>query len=713
VISGLKSGAAGADGMTAVSSTTPNTVNQISADPGASPTGALSPVADPARLAALRGFDLLDTPPEESFDQLARLASTLLDAPMALVSLVDEDRQFFKSCVGVPEPLASARETPVEISFCQHAVAAREPLLVRDAREVPLFRDSPLVHDGQVAYAGIPLVTAEGHALGTICVVDTEPRDWTEKDVLVLRELAARVMAEIENRRLCREAKERELELRASEERLRLALDAGRMGWWEWDSVADTIVWSENLERIFGLAPGTAPRTYEEYIGCVHTADRDVVRREIEGGFTEGRHELMHRVIHPDGSVRWIEGKGRVILDAEGRPCGMAGVASDVTPRRELEEQLLQSQKMEAVGRLAGGVAHDFNNLLTAITGYSEFLIDRFRQHDAPVDDLHDIEQIRAAAERATNLTRQLLAFSRKQALEPEVIDIGDVVGGIEPMLRRLIGEDIELLVHGEAAPGVVRADRCQLEQVIVNLAVNARDAMPQGGTLTIEMTNAAPEPELGLDRGPYVVVAVTDTGCGMDAATLAQAFEPFFTTKEQGTGLGLATVYGIVAQSGGELRAESERGRGSTFRIYLPCVDASVESRDVPASSRSGGGPETILLVEDECIVRQLARRILADEGYTVLDAADADDALRLSERHSGPIDLVLTDLVMPNMSGTELADRLGLLREESKVIYMSGYTDDAIMRHGLVDPGLAFLQKPFTPDRLRRKVREILDAA
>jgi hypothetical protein len=709
---GLKFGGLVADRLYDLVFEEGNPVLELSAAPDVSPRGVLPPITDPARLSAVRALGLLDTPPEESFDELTRLASTLLEAPIALVSLVDEDRQFFKSCVGLPEPLATVRETPVEISFCQHAVAAGEPLLIRDARELPLFRESPLVAAGQVAYAGIPLLTPEGLALGTLCVIDTRPREWTEKDVLVLRELAARLMREIENRRLCREAQERERQLRTSEELLLLALDAGRMGWWEWDMAGDEIVWSENLERIFGLEPGTGPRTYADYIACIHPADRDLVRRVIERGLVEGRHEVTHRVVHPDGAVHWIEGKGRVLVDAQGRPRGMAGVASDITPRKQLEEQLLQSQKMEAVGRLAGGIAHDFNNLLTAISGYSECLVERFRGVDGLVDELHDLEQIRAAAARAANLTRQLLAFSRRQVLAPEVVDLDAVVGGIEPMLRRLIGEDIELVVTSEATHARVRADRGQLEQVVMNLALNARDAMPQGGVLTIETASAELDPELGIDGGPSVVVSVSDTGCGMDTATLAQAFEPFFTTKGQGTGLGLSTVYGIVAQSDGDVRVESEPGRGSTFRIYLPRVDAHVKADNRPLPPRSGGGPETILLVEDERIVRQLARRILSDEGYMVLDASDADDAVGLAERHAGSIDLVLTDVVMPNMSGTALAERLVSIGCDSKVIYMSGYTDDAIVRHGLVGPDLSFLQKPFTPDGLRRKVREILDA-
>ncbi len=384
--------------------------------------------------------------------------------------------------------------------------------------------------------------------------------------------------------------------------------------------------------------------------------------------------------------------------------------------RKRLEEQLRQSQKMEAVGRLAGGIAHDFNNLLTIINGYSQLLLDRF----APRDQARvQVEEIKKAGDRAATLTRQLLAFSRRQVLQPQVLNLNAVVANVDTMLRRLIGEDIDLVtVIGEAL-GRVQADPGQIEQVILNLAVNARDAMPQGGKLTIETANVELDEaytcsHAAVAPGRYVMLAVSDSGIGMDAETQAQIFEPFFTTKEKGkgTGLGLATVYGIVKQSGGHLWVYSEPGKGATFKVYLPQVE---EANGTVAASqarvKSLRGAETILLVEDEEAVRKLASRILQEYGYKVLESTSAEQALQIGERHKEPIDLLVTDVVMPGMGGREVAGHLAFLRPEMKVLYMSGYTDDAIIHHGVLQAGVAFMQKPFTPEVLARKVREVLD--
>jgi signal transduction histidine kinase len=383
----------------------------------------------------------------------------------------------------------------------------------------------------------------------------------------------------------------------------------------------------------------------------------------------------------------------------------------------QAQDQLRQAQKMEAVGRLAGGVAHDFNNLLTAITGYSDLLMSDLAEGDPRRADL---EQIKHAADRAAGLTRQLLAFSRRQVLQPRVLDLNVVITDVEKMLRRVIGEDIDLVTIPGSALGRVKADPGQLDQVILNLAVNARDAMPEGGKLTIETANVELDGAYALRHiavrpGPYVMLAVSDTGCGMDAEILARLFEPFFTTKEvgKGTGLGLATVYGIVTQSGGSISVYSEPGRGTTFKMYLPRVKEAVETRVVVASPDTPvRGSETILVVEDEEAVRSLARLVLERKGYTVLEARHGTEALRVSERHEGPIALVLTDLVMPGLGGRELAGRLATVRPDTKVLYMSGYTDNAIVHQGVLDAGAAFLSKPFTPDALARKVREVLDA-
>ncbi|MBA2734763.1 MAG: response regulator [Acidobacteria bacterium] len=398
------------------------------------------------------------------------------------------------------------------------------------------------------------------------------------------------------------------------------------------------------------------------------------------------------------------------------------GIGNDITEqvlsRRRLEtteDQLRQSQKLESVGMLAGGIAHDFNNLLTVITGYSELMLRRLDK----VDPLaRNVEEIKKAAERATSLTRQLLAFSRKQVLQPKVLDLNSVVANIEKMLGRLVGEDMELRTSPGAGLGQVKADPGQIEQVILNLVVNARDAMPKGGKITIETANVYLDNEyarehIAIQPGWYAMLAVTDTGCGMDAETQKYIFEPFFTTKEQGkgTGLGLSTVYGIVKQSGGNIWAYSEVGVGTTFKIYLPLVNEQV-SEPEPDAARPEKvvGTETILLAEDEEMVRNLARESLKMHGYTVLTAANAGEALLICQQHVGTIHLLMTDVVMPRMSGKELAEQLLRLRPETRVLYMSGYAADAIVHHGILDKDIAFIGKPFTPDALVLKVVEVL---
>ena len=384
---------------------------------------------------------------------------------------------------------------------------------------------------------------------------------------------------------------------------------------------------------------------------------------------------------------------------------------------QESEEQLRQSQKMEAIGRLAGGIAHDFNNLLVPITGYSDLLLLRLGDDD-PMR--RHAEQIKKSAERAATLTQQFLAFSRKQVLQPRVLNLNAVVTDMDKMLKRLIREDIEWVTLLDPDIGRVKADPGQIEQVIMNLTVNACDAMPEGGKLTIETANVelderAAERYVGIHSGPYVMLALSDTGWGMDEETRSQIFEPFFTTKDKskGTGLGLSTVYGIVKQSGGGICVYSELERGSTFKIYLPGVQEAMESLgSEEADINLQQGSEVILVVEDEPGVRELVCEILSHNGYRILEGCDGEHALRASKEHDGPIHLMVTDVVMPGMSGPELADRLMSQRPDMKVLFMSGYTDKAIVHHGVLDPGVLFLQKPFSPHVLTRKLREVLDA-
>jgi PAS domain S-box-containing protein len=438
----------------------------------------------------------------------------------------------------------------------------------------------------------------------------------------------------------------------------------------------------------------------------------EAVRQRVSQGI-EGSYELVGK--RKDGT--------RILLEATSRTHNIGGrrgrltALRDVTQKRQLEEQFRQAQKMEAVGRLAGGVAHDFNNLLTVITSCAELVL-----MDTEVSDprQENLQEIRKASQAAAGLTRQLLAFSRQQVIEPKLITIEDVVATAEKMLQRLIGEDVELVAVLNEDPATVKIDPGQLEQVIMNLAVNARDAMPDGGKLTletssVELNEAYARTHWPATSGRFALLAVSDTGMGMTEQTRARIFEPFFTTKEvgKGTGLGLATVYGIVKQSGGFIWVYSEPGQGTTFKIYLPRVDEAPTASQQAMSATSLLGTETILLTEDAPALRATAHQILERYGYTVLDAPSSTAALTLARARSGPIHLLLTDVVMPGMSGRELAERFIAKRPGVKVLYMSGYTDDAVVRHGVLRPGIAYLQKPFTPDTLARKVREVLDSA
>jgi two-component system, cell cycle sensor histidine kinase and response regulator CckA len=403
------------------------------------------------------------------------------------------------------------------------------------------------------------------------------------------------------------------------------------------------------------------------------------------------------------------------VISFAGRPASLI-LANEITERKRLEAQLLQSQKMESIGRLAGGIAHDFNNLLTAIMGNLALAIETLSPEQAAYQDLLEVQR---AGERAATLTRQLLTFARKQVIEPQVINLNDLINNMNRLLQRLIGADIDLVTLPAPDLGQVKADPGQIEQVIVNLAVNARDAMPAGGKLTIETRNvllddAYAREHVGVAPGSYVLLAISDTGIGMDAETLRRLFEPFFTTKEpgRGTGLGLATCYGIIKQHGGNIWPYSEVGQGSTFRIYLPRVDAPVENnRQLDHSGDLPRGVETVLLAEDEPAVRALAARVLREHGYTVLEANNGDEALRLAQSYEGgPIHLLLTDVVMPQMSGKVLVERLAGLYPDAKVLFISGYADNAIVHHGRLDEGVEFLHKPFSPSALARKVREVL---
>ncbi len=920
----------------------------------------LIPPGEAQRLAALHSLHILDTPPEERFDRITRLAQRLFDVPIALISLVDASRLWFKSRAGL-----DLEQTPRERSFCEHAILGRGPFVVQDARTDPRFSDNPLV-TGEPAirfYAGWPLADHGGHQLGALCLIDRRPRQLSEADLQVLRDLASLAERELTNRELL----EAFARLRASEERYALAVRGTSDGLWDRDILTNAEYWSPRFRELVGYHESELPSTFESFVSLLHPDDVDRVILAVRAHLERREpYDIEYRLRTKNGTYRWFRSRGQAVwneagrpvrmagaitditdrksaeeelratkkllramldhtpavvyakdlngrylfvnrrheqvfgrtneetvgksddelfpgqqiavyrahdrevlaslkaieyeetavqegrlhtylsvkfplLDSSGRPFGVCGISTDITDRKEaeeelreltdrlqaivraspvpvvaidpdgivnmwnpaaerifgwsedevvgrpvpfvpddkreefralrervlrgeslfqlelqrrrkdgtpivvnlsaaplrdrggrihgimavledvterkrLEEQLRQATKMEAIGRLAGGVAHDFNNMLTAIRGYSELLI-----QDLPGGDRkrRQAEEILKAAERAASLTQQLLAFSRRQVIQPKTVDLNALLTNLMGMLRRVIGEDIRLVAHLDPGLWPVMADPGQLEQVVLNLAVNARDAMPQGGVLTIETANvweeASGQGEPAAGSPGVVQLTVRDTGSGMDAGTLARIFEPFFTTKElgRGTGLGLATVYGIVQQSGGTISADSAPGRGTIFTVRFPRAQAPVaDIRTHDDQAEVFTGSETILVVEDEPFVRQFLKELLASRGYDVLEAASGAEALARCEAYSRPIHLLLTDVVMPEINGRQLAQMLVVKRPEMRVLFMSGYTDDAVLRHGVQNRGAAFIQKPYAPEALLRKIREVLSA-
>lgn len=818
----------------------------------------LAMVRDPGRLAALRKLALIDTAADEAFDRLARLAAKHLNTPVALVTLVEEDRQFFKSCLGLPEPWNSWKQTPLSHSFCQHVVESGEPLVIPDARLHPVLKDNPAIKDlGVVAYLGIPLVTSDRHVLGSFCVIDPTPRDWTKEHINVVRDFAALVMDEITLRSEARarqdleealrrqqselemrvqqraeqlakseekfskafrsspdpitissleegryvdvndafvrlsgysreeaigrtaaelnvwidpkdralfvarlrehapvrdtevqfrmrsgeirtallsadlididhtrsiitiirditERKKAEDDVRESEERYRLLFERNYAGVYRTTLEGEILDCNESFAHILGYA------TREEVMGrrapdlYQAASDRSsfVAQLQQQGQLTNHETKLRRR----DGTTAWILENVSLVRSSGGRIV-IEGTAIDVSNYKQLEEQFWQAQKMEGIGRLAGGVAHDFNNLLSVITGYTHLLADRLE----PSSPLRiNTDNVLKAADRAASLIRQLLAFSRKQILAPRVLDLSVLVQEIGEMLPHLIGEDIELQIVAGKRIGHIKADPAQIEQVIMNLAVNARDAMPDGGKLILETANVELDEEYArthssVSPGDYVMLAISDTGSGMTEETKKHLFEPFYTTKEpgKGTGLGLSTIYGIVKQSGGNIWVYSEPGEGTTFKIYFPRAQEPLSAEERTRSSGSPLGTETVLLVEDEDSLRNLTRLFLESKGYKVLAASNGLEAIEIAKANVHLFDLLLTDSVMPGMSGRELAKHLQQTEPDLKVLFTSGYTDTAMIHNGTLDQGVRLVQKPFTLDELARAVRDCLDSA
>ena len=511
--------------------------------------------------------------------------------------------------------------------------------------------------------------------------------------------------------------------LREREARMNKAEQIARVGSWELDLATNRLAWSDETYRIFGLPPQSFVPTYQSFLDTVHPDDRSAVDAAYTGSLREGRdtYEIEHRIVYKaTGEVRYVREKCEHIRDASDRIVRSIGMVHDITGRKRAEEdrerlqgQLLQAQKMESIGRLAGGVAHDFNNMLSVILGHSEISLIRM----APAEPLRaHLEEIQKAAERSADLTCQLLAFARKQTVAPKVLDLNDAVAGMLKMLRRLIGEDLDLAWMPGENLQPVRIDPTQIDQMLVNLCINARDAITGEGKVTIETANVTLDDAYCTDQpgfvpGRYVMFAVSDNGIGMDKAILAHLFEPFFTTKRQGTGMGLAMVYGIVKQNEGFINAYSEPGCGTTFKIYLPCSPAGTLTApaEVPAPAAETG-TETILLVEDEEMLLDLGKTMLEGLGYTVLAAMTSEEAIRLAQTNAAEIDLLVTDVVLQGINGRELSERIRAIRPDLKCLFMSGYTANVIAHRGVLDHGVQFIQKPFTINAFAAKIREAL---
>jgi len=564
--------------------------------------------------------------------------------------------------------------------------------------------DSPIRVSGRV----VGVVRYEHAGLGQ--------RNWEPEEI----QFAAQMAEQMAEALLNADRRRAELSLKKSQASLRRAQHMASLGSWELDCGTGMVEWSAEMYAIFGLSPESDPPTHERLLDAVHQDDRKRVEDAVGELLHKGvPYSVDFRIVRPDGSKRHVRERAELETDSNGT-LRLIGTLQDVTEYKHLEERVQTARKLESVGRLAGGVAHDFNNLLTVINGYAGLLL-----RDANQDRIARVglEEIRKAGDKAAMLTQQLLTFSRKQAVQPEVLDLNAVVGDMHRMLRRLIGEHIELTTVLEPGTAHIKADPGHINQIVMNLAVNARDSMPDGGRLIIE-TASVDVPKTSIDGGraidrngavapgAYVMLAVSDTGEGMDEETRSHIFEPFFTTKEtgHGTGLGMSTVYGIVEQCGGWIWVYSEPGRGTTVKVYLPRLNSDGAARPVPERSAMAGGLETVLVVEDQEEVRRLTVAVLKDCGYQVLSAANGQMALEVSEPHKGTIHLLITDAVMPGMSGRQLSDRLRHTRPFTKVLFMSGYTDNVAAYRFEVDAGHAFLQKPFDPDTLAAKVRETL---
>jgi PAS domain S-box-containing protein len=665
---------------------------------------------EPNRLAAIQRLGLLDTATDSALDSFMRLVVRALCVPTALIVIGDEGTAWVKSSAGVFEASASPHTLAALRAIVQTIIITRPAHSIADTQR-PWPPDHPSQHvPSFAACVAVPLVTSDDHTVGALCVFDMVQRTWSEDLIASLQEFATHCIGDIEQR--CETA-----DLRAREELYRTLFAHAPIG--QSLGTADGWILTANpaLCEMLGYTEEEILRLH--FPTLTHPDDRQLtfeyMQRMVAG--ERPSFDFEKRYIRKDGSVLHVRSSVALVRDAQGQPKYGIGIIQDIGERKRLEAQLIQAQRMESVGRLAGGIAHDFNNLLMAIIGYAELARDSLTP-DVPVWD--DLAAIKDAAERGALLTRQLLAFGRKQIMAPIVLNLNTLILDIDKLLRRLIGEDIDIVTYCDADLRNIKADPSQIEQVLINLAVNARDAMPQGGKLTIETSNVVlndsyTREHIDASVGAHVLLAISDNGVGMAPEVRARAFEPFFTTKDPGlgTGLGLATCYGIVKQHGGSISIYSEPNQGTAVKIYLPAVvDKVVEPLLDDNATALPRGTETVLLVEDDVVVRAFISRVLREHGYHVLEAGNGADALSTAQQEPRPAPrLLLTDVVMPEMSGKALATHIVQRYPGIKVLFMSGYTGNMLTRHGQLEAGVKLLQKPFSTATLVHAVRAAFD--
>jgi two-component system cell cycle sensor histidine kinase/response regulator CckA len=652
---------------------------------------------------------------DELLQLIHRSLKKALFAENFFVALQDRNSKLFTFPFWVDQFDAAPTPQKLEKSCTAYVFRMGRPMIITQEVFDRLAEQGEveLVGTPGPTWVGVPLKTPT-ETIGVLVAQHYENHDaYSVRDLEFLASVGGQIAVAIERKRTEEELRAAETKFRTLVEQLpaiTYVAEFGAAGPWSYVS--------PQIESLLGFSPTEWVANPEAWIESLHSDDRGrVLAEEAHSQQTGEPFRSQYRMVKRDGRIVWCRDEASVMTEQSGERKVMLGVIHDITHHRQLEEQLRQAHKMEAVGRLAGGIAHDFNNLLTIIKGFSELMLERAGRDETLV---RNATQIGKAADKASSLTAQLLAFSRMQVLRPSSLDLNTVVGEMAKMLRRILGEHMNLDTVVDTSLGAVRADQSQIEQVILNLVINARDAMPKGGKITIETANVSLDElyarrRTGVEPGQYVMMAVSDSGSGMDAETQAQIFEPFFTTKGlgKGTGLGLATVYGIVKQSGGWIWVYSEPGRGTTFKVYLPQVDHPIRpTHHNKAVCDRLQGTETILLAEDQDGIRELASEFLKRRGYTILEAKDGSDALRMAEGYPDEIDLLVTDVAMPNIDGPELADRLAVLRPHMKIIFMSGFAEYVKDNRQLAVPDRVTLQKPFALGTLARKVREVLDA-